>query len=219
MLIAGLGGNCKDSLADMVHQFTPSGVAFYTDDPTDKNIPFFEQAGLVVYKGEAQARQYFANNQRNFVSFIGNNYAREKQAAILRQWGGIPSKFMSKSAILNVDLCTISDHNVIIMDFAHVSAGSIIEEGATIYSYTAIAHDVRIGRYAFISAFCAVSNTTIGDYTFVGLNTMIGPGVKIGKNCIIGANSYVKNNLPDNVIAVGSPAKIIKENKSFHVAK
>ena len=42
---------------------------------------------------------------------------------------------------------------------------------------------------------------------------MVGEGVTIGKNCIIGANSYVKHDLPDNVIAVGSPAKIIRENK------
>jgi acetyltransferase-like isoleucine patch superfamily enzyme len=36
--------------------------------------------------------------------------------------------------------------------------------------------------------------------------------VKIGKNTIIGAGSLVTKDIPDNVVAYGSPCKIIKEN-------
>jgi len=36
-------------------------------------------------------------------------------------------------------------------------------------------------------------------------------GVTIGKNSIIGAFSFVNKNIPDNVIAVGAPAKVIKK--------
>lgn len=38
---------------------------------------------------------------------------------------------------------------------------------------------------------------------------MIGP-VKIGKHCVIGANSVVTNNIPDYSVAVGVPARVIK---------
>ena len=37
------------------------------------------------------------------------------------------------------------------------------------------------------------------------------PGVKIGKKCVIGAGSIVTKSIPDFSIAVGNPAKIIKE--------
>lgn len=37
------------------------------------------------------------------------------------------------------------------------------------------------------------------------------PGVTIGKNSIIGAFSFVNKNIPDNVIAAGVPAKVIKK--------
>ena len=37
------------------------------------------------------------------------------------------------------------------------------------------------------------------------------PGVTIGKGTIVGANSVVSKSLPPNVIAVGSPAKIVKK--------
>jgi len=51
----------------------------------------------------------------------------------------------------------------------------------------------------------------IGDNVFLGYNTVILKGVKIGKNSVIGANSVVVSNIPDNSIAVGNPAKVIKE--------
>jgi acetyltransferase-like isoleucine patch superfamily enzyme len=37
--------------------------------------------------------------------------------------------------------------------------------------------------------------------------------VKIGKNCVIGAGSVVTKDIPDNVVAYGSPCKIIKKTK------
>ena len=39
------------------------------------------------------------------------------------------------------------------------------------------------------------------------------PGVTIGKNSVIGAFSFVNKDIPDNVIAVGVPAKVVKEIK------
>ena len=37
------------------------------------------------------------------------------------------------------------------------------------------------------------------------------PGVIIGENSIVGASSFVNQDIPDNVIAVGVPAKVIKQ--------
>lgn len=39
------------------------------------------------------------------------------------------------------------------------------------------------------------------------------PGVTIGNNVVIGAGSVVTKDIPDNVIAVGNPCRVIKENK------
>jgi acetyltransferase-like isoleucine patch superfamily enzyme len=53
-------------------------------------------------------------------------------------------------------------------------------------------------------------NVVIGDGTWIGENVSI-IGAKIGKNCVIGSNSVVTNNIPDYSVAVGSPAKVIKQ--------
>lgn len=51
----------------------------------------------------------------------------------------------------------------------------------------------------------------IEDNVWLGEFVSVLPGVKIGKGTIVGANSVVSKDLPDNVIAVGSPAKPIKK--------
>lgn len=45
----------------------------------------------------------------------------------------------------------------------------------------------------------------------IGSHSVIMPGVTIGENSIIGAHSFVNNDIPDNVVAVGVPAKVIKK--------
>lgn len=57
----------------------------------------------------------------------------------------------------------------------------------------------------------------IGNNCWIGEKVCILPGTEIGDNCIIGAASVVTKSIPDNCIAVGSPAKVIKKyNYDIH---
>lgn len=51
----------------------------------------------------------------------------------------------------------------------------------------------------------------IEDGVWIGINSTILQGVKIGKNSIVGANSLITKDIPENVVVVGNPAKIIKK--------
>ena len=44
----------------------------------------------------------------------------------------------------------------------------------------------------------------------IGINSIIMPGVKIGNEVVIGSGSVVTKDIPNNCIAVGNPAKVIK---------
>jgi len=46
---------------------------------------------------------------------------------------------------------------------------------------------------------------------FLGANVVVLPNVTIGENAIIGANSVVTRDIPDNAVAVGSPARVIRQ--------
>lgn len=53
---------------------------------------------------------------------------------------------------------------------------------------------------------------SIGDFTWIGERSRICKGVTIGNNCVIAAHSVVTKDVPDNCIAAGNPAKIVKTN-------
>ncbi len=56
---------------------------------------------------------------------------------------------------------------------------------------------------------------TVGDYVYIGNNVMIMPGVTIGNKVIIGAGSIVSRDIPDNSVAVGVPARVIKSADEY----
>lgn len=55
---------------------------------------------------------------------------------------------------------------------------------------------------------------SIGEGSYIGINAVIVGDVKIGKHCVIGANSVVTKDVPDYCVAVGSPARVIRNIKN-----
>lgn len=51
---------------------------------------------------------------------------------------------------------------------------------------------------------------TVGNNVYFGNNVIVLPGVTIGSNVVIGAGAVVSRDIPDNSVAVGVPAKVIK---------
>ena len=51
----------------------------------------------------------------------------------------------------------------------------------------------------------------ISDDVWIGANAVITAGVSLGKHCIIGAGSVVTKSVPEYSIAVGNPAKVVKQ--------
>ena len=52
---------------------------------------------------------------------------------------------------------------------------------------------------------------SIGDGSWLGAGTVVLPGARIGKHVAVGANSVVTGTLPDYCVAVGAPARVIKQ--------
>ena len=69
-----------------------------------------------------------------------------------------------------------------------------------------LAHDASTKKFL---GYTKIGRVNIGNNVFVGAESVILPNVTIGNNVVIGANSTVTNDIPDNVVAVGSPARIL----------
>jgi len=100
------------------------------------------------------------------------------------------------------------NYNCTILDVGKVVIGDNVMFAPNVSIYTAghpVHPESRNTGYEYGIAI------TIGDNVWIGGNVIINPGVTIGNNVVIGAGSIVTKDIPDNVIAVGSPCKVIRE--------
>lgn len=56
---------------------------------------------------------------------------------------------------------------------------------------------------------------TIGNGVYIGNNVILLPGVTVGNNVVIGAGAIVTKDIPDNSVAVGVPARVIKSADEY----
>jgi UDP-3-O-[3-hydroxymyristoyl] glucosamine N-acyltransferase len=109
----------------------------------------------------------------------------------------------------------ILGNNVEICSNCSIARGSlsdtIIGEGTKLDALVHIAHNVEIGRHCALTAGTIIGGSTrIGDMCWTGLNSTIKHKVKIGDKVIIGSGASVINDIDDEDIVAGVPAKSIK---------
>jgi sugar O-acyltransferase (sialic acid O-acetyltransferase NeuD family) len=88
----------------------------------------------------------------------------------------------------------------------------LIGEHCIINLGTTIGHDVLIGNYSNLSPGCHINgHTTIGRACNLGSGTVTVPQAVIGDESVIGAGAVVKGEIPSRSVAVGIPAKVIRQ--------
>lgn len=101
----------------------------------------------------------------------------------------------------------LTNYNVTILDMATVTIGNNVWLGPNVGIY-AVAHPMEAkGREQKLGI---AKPITIGDNVWIGGNSVVLMGVTIGRNAVIGAGSVVTHDIPDNAVAVGSPARVIR---------
>ena len=100
-----------------------------------------------------------------------------------------------------------ANFNLTILDEARVTIGDDCFIGPNVSIYTACHSTDPLERNTRREW---AEPVTIGDNVWIGGSVTILPGVTIGSNVTIGAGSVVTRDIPDNVVAVGNPCKVIK---------
>lgn len=68
-----------------------------------------------------------------------------------------------------------------------------------------------LGRAVLDQGIECVAAVTIGDGAWLGQNVVVGPGVSIGRGAVVGANSVVLDDVPEHAVAVGAPARVVRQ--------
>lgn len=109
--------------------------------------------------------------------------------------------------------CTFLDDNEI-----RIGNNALIAPNVQIYTAFHPANAVeRFGepKEDGFFAFCKTQTAPvrIGDNVWIGGGAILMPGITIGNNVVIGAGSVVTKDIPDDVVAYGSPCRVIRANK------
>jgi maltose O-acetyltransferase len=104
--------------------------------------------------------------------------------------------------------CVFVNYNCTILDNILVRIGNHVMFGPSVSIYTA-AHALQ--AEARIKGLEVAKPVTIEDNVWLGGGVIILPGVRIGKNAVVGAGAVVSRDVPANTIAVGNPARVLRE--------
>lgn len=203
VIVIGAGGHAKvviEMLRDMGHYID---YCVGGDDSPEicMNIP--------VLKGDERLKQLREEGYAYAFPAIGDNTIREKMALLTLGLGYellnaiSPSAKISPSAVLGKGIAVMA--GAVVNAECRIGDFVIINTGAT------VDHDCVVRNSSHVAPQCALAgNIEIGEKVFLGIGVKVIPKIKIGDRAIIGAGSVVLNDLPSDITAVGTPAKIIK---------
>jgi sugar O-acyltransferase (sialic acid O-acetyltransferase NeuD family) len=98
-----------------------------------------------------------------------------------------------------------------ILGMAFVGTGSRIGRSVILNTGARVDHDCDIADGVHLGPGVTLCGTvTVGRSSFVAAGAVVLPRIRIGRGSVVGAGSVVTRDLPDNVVAYGNPARIIR---------
>ncbi len=119
-----------------------------------------------------------------------------------------PPLFVDYGEHISIGARTFVNYNLAALDVAPITIGEDCLLGPNVQLLTPTHPiDPRPRRDKLEAA----RPITIGDNVWLGGGVIVCPGVTIGDNSVVGAGSVVTRDLPANVVAVGNPARVLRE--------
>ena len=195
-IFIGAGGHAR-VLASVIESNQDELVAVF-----DTNL---EKLSLDGVKNEGEYKHDKHPNAEIIIA-IGDNVIRERISQEIKHTVG---QAIHRLAVV--------DRLVNLAEGVQIIQGAIVNRGASIGKHTivntnaTVDHDCKIGDFVHIAPGATLcGGVKVGKRTLIGANATVLPNCEIGANVNVGAGAVVTTDLPDNVVVVGVPAKIIK---------
>ena len=111
------------------------------------------------------------------------------------------------------------EKNAVIMMGAILNIGAVVGEGTMIDMGAVLGGRATVGKNCHIGAGAVLAGVieppsatpvTVGDGVLVGANAVVLEGVRIGAGAVVAAGAVVTQDVPENAVVAGAPARIIK---------
>ncbi|MFC2071542.1 acetyltransferase [Chloroflexota bacterium] len=130
---------------------------------------------------------------------------------------------------LGIEFYSVTHPSVIMSDFVDIGDDVVISPNSILTVNVKVGNHVQIGNACIIAHDCIIENycrlgprSAINGTCYIGQGTYIGSGATIIENTsvgewsIVGAGATVTEDVPSRVVAVGVPAKVIKDRPNIH---
>jgi sugar O-acyltransferase (sialic acid O-acetyltransferase NeuD family) len=204
IFVYGAGGHGR-AVAEVVRRQGRFRIAAVVDDR-----PQPEEALGAPFAGGREALPGLAERgiRKGFVA-IGDNAGREAAMALVQAAGFGLVTVVDPSAVVAGDADV--DVGVALMPFSLVGANAAVGRGAILNTSATIDHDCDVREFAHISVGVHLTGgCVIGARAFIGIGAVVGRPVTIGDETVVGAGATVVSDLPARVVAVGTPARVVR---------
>ncbi|MDD7183673.1 2,3,4,5-tetrahydropyridine-2,6-dicarboxylate N-acetyltransferase [Peptostreptococcus porci] len=164
------------------------------------------------------------NNRESIVDFVVEN-DRRNSAIPLMDLTAVnariePGAFIREHAV-------IKDNAVVMMGAiinigAVVGEGTMIDMGAVLGGRATTGKNVHVGAGAVLAGVIEPANANpvvIEDNVLIGANAVVLEGVRVRKNSVVASGAIVTEDVPENCVVAGVPAKIIKRTDEVNSEK
>jgi sugar O-acyltransferase (sialic acid O-acetyltransferase NeuD family) len=199
IIVIGSGGQARVVISTCRAAGIPL-EAVYDDDPTRwgkdlMGVPIYGPVDEILRRSD-------------YPVIVGVGDARTRRLLTQRldlNWGTVvhPHSFVDPSAQLGPGTVVFS--GAVVQPETQIGAHAIINTSATVDHNCILEDYVQVAPGANLCG-----NVSVGAGTFVGANAVVLENLKLGQWAIVGAGAVVIRDLPDQVVAVGCPAQVIK---------
>lgn len=174
-----------------------AGDLYIADDPENERLA---QRAVAL---QEEARRVAAQDLSKVFPILQQLLGSAGEGVFLK-----PPFFFDYGENTHVGARTFANYNLVCLDVAQVRIGEDCQLGPNVQLLTPTHPVDPVMRRDKLEA---AEPITIGDNVWLGGGVIVGPGVTIGDNTVVGAGSVVVKDLPANVVAVGNPARVVRE--------
>lgn len=211
IIVIGAGGHAR-VVYEILRHYRDKNVEVFSFIDNVANTTDEKIMGIPVTGDHSVLPCLIKDNKINgYIVAVGDNNIRSRYFDDLMHLGLDPINAIHPKA--HIAYQAVIEKGVVISTGSTISTKAKIGNNSIINTGAIIEHESIIGDNVHIAPGTVVAGRVeVKDGAFVGAGSVVKEYIHIGKNSVIGAGSVVLDDIPDNVTAVGVPAKIIKKN-------